>query len=421
MLSGMPGKFPSLLMLPFLCAAIPMAGEAPVLSKGQRIDQVVSHYRKYGYFNGAILVAEHGKVIYAKGIGDANMEAHTPNTPVTRFGIASITKQFTAVLVLQQAAEGQVLLQGKVSDYLPWYRKDTGSRMTIEQLLHHTSGLPPDFDSPEFSATAEAARHYEPQEFAKTFCQPALTSEPGGKWEYSNCGYDLLGLILERVTGTSFNELLHRRLLDPLGLKDSGIDHNDLVQIGGALGYVRHAGPRYSPGPYLDRSHIFSAGAMYSTVEDLYKWNQAFSSDAFFSKDLRDQVFAPGLHDWSYGWFVTKIPAGQPGAGSTMAEMRGDMPDNFFSWILRYPQQDAVIITLRNVYGSTEGLEQNIQAILFDGEPRLPSRSPKDLAAQVWLVPVRSIASHEALAVILFLFITMVIWLLLRKGRLVKN
>ena len=124
-----------------------------------------------------------------------------------------------------------------------------------------------------------------------------------------------------------------------------------------------------------------------------------------------------GLHDWGYGWFVRKIPADQPGAGTTMAEMRGDMPENFFAWILRYPERDAVIITLRNVYGSTEGLEQNIQAILFDGEPRLPSRSPKDVAAQLWLIPAGWVASHIAFFVLLVFLAVAALWLLARRKR----
>ena len=384
--------------------------------KAQRIDRVVSHYQKLGYFNGAILVADHGRVVYSKGVGKASFDYDVPNTPRTKFGIASITKQFTALLILQQVAEDRILLQSKVSDYLPWYRKDTGSRMTIEQLLHHTSGLPPDFDSPEFNATPEAARRYEHQEFAEKFCQPTLTYEPGTKWQYSNCGYNLLGLILERVTGMTFNDLLRERLLGPLGMKDSGLDQNDLGR-NGATGYLRHAGPRYTPGAYIDRIHGFSSGSMYSTAEDLYKWNQALSSGEFISKEMREQMFTPGLNDWGYGWFITRILAGQPGAGNTMAEMRGDMPENFFAWILRYPQRDAVIITLRNVYGSTEGLEENIQAILFDAEPRLPSRSPKDIAAQFWIVPPRWMASHIALSVLLMFVIVAALCLAVRRKR----
>lgn len=413
----MPGKFPSLLALLCLLAHAPIMGQAGPLDKAWRIDQVVSHYQKLGYFNGAILVADHGKVIYSRGVGKAIFEYNCPNTPQTKFVIASITKQFTALLILQQVAEGKIGLQSKVADYLPWYRKDTGSRMTIEQLLHHTSGLPGDFDSPEFNATPQAARRYGHQEFAEKFCQPALTSEPGTKWEYSNCGYNLLGLVLERVTGMSFSDLLHQRILDPLRMKDSGLDQNDLAQLGGAAGYLRHAGPRYTRGAFIDRVHGFSSGSMFSTVGDLYKWNQALSSGEFISKEQREQIFTPGLHDWGYGWFITKIPTGQPAAGNTMAEMRGDMPENFFAWILRYPERDAVIITLRNVYGSTEGLEQNIQAILFDAEPRLPSRSLEDVAAQLWLVPARWAVSHIALFVLLMLVLIALIWFAARRKR----
>jgi CubicO group peptidase (beta-lactamase class C family) len=170
MLSGMAGTCVSLSAILLLAVVSTLSGQDSSGRKVQEIGQLVAHYQNYGYINGAILVADHGNVIYVKGLGEANLETHTPNTPHTRFGIASITKQFTAALVLQQIAEGKIGLHGSVSDYLPWYRKDTGSRITVEQLLHHTSGLPPDFDSPEFSATVEASRHYEPQEFSEKFC-----------------------------------------------------------------------------------------------------------------------------------------------------------------------------------------------------------------------------------------------------------
>jgi len=386
-------------------------------SKAARIGEMVAQYERYGYLNGAVLVAEHGRVIYARGVGYARMESHCPNTPQTRFDIASITKQFTAVLVLQQVEEGRMRLNDKLSAYLSWYRKDTGDRITIEQLLHHTSGLPPDFDTPEFSQSIEASRHYEPQAFAEQFCQQKLVSEPGTKWNYSNCGYILVGLILERATRESFGDLLRTRLLEPLGMKDSGMDRNDLVGSGGASGYLRHAGPRYTPGPPFDSDHGFSAGSMYSTVEDLFRWNQALSANAPFSLDIRDQIFRAGLNNWAYGWFVSKIPAGTPGAGSTLAEMRGDLPGNYFAWILRYPEQDNVIIVLRNVYGSTEHLEENIQAILFDQEPRVPRRSVKDLAASAWLRPTKWIASNRAVSALMLLLAAGSIWLAVRTRK----
>jgi len=136
-------KRPSLLFIIIVLAAGQCsAREDRSASKAGRIDELVARYAKYGYLNGAVLVAEHGQIIYEKGVGDANIKSHVPNTPRTKFGIASLTKQFTAALVLQQVADGKIRLDGKVSDYLPWYRKDTGEHMTIEQLLHHTGGLP---------------------------------------------------------------------------------------------------------------------------------------------------------------------------------------------------------------------------------------------------------------------------------------
>jgi CubicO group peptidase (beta-lactamase class C family) len=136
-------------------ATITARAETTSSEKAARIDELVSRYQHCGYLNGAVLVAEHGNIIYEKGVGEANRELHTPNTPQTKFDIASITKQFTAVLVLQQVAKGNLRLQGTVSEYLPWYRKDSGERMTIEQLLRHTSGLPHDYDNPQFSESAE--------------------------------------------------------------------------------------------------------------------------------------------------------------------------------------------------------------------------------------------------------------------------
>lgn len=393
----------------------------PSATKAGRIDQLVSRYREWGYFNGAILVAEHGKVVYERGVGYANIAMHTPNTPQTKFGIASISKQFTAALVLMQVATGHLRLDATVSEILPWYRKDTGSRITVDELLRHTSGLPPDFGAPEFGDGEPAARRVEPKTFAQSVCQPALVSEPGTRWNYSNCGYILLGLVLEQITAKPFEETLQSQLLRPLQMNDTGMDNNNLARLGGAVGYRRRAGPRYVPGPYIDRRHVFAAGSTYSSVEDLYRWNQALTHSNLFSEELRKKIFTPGLGEWGYGWFVRTIAASQPGEGSMVAEMRGDMPGNFFAWILRYPEQDDVVIILRNGYGSTENLEQNLQAILFEREPHLPRRSPVDMAAQVGWVSGNWIFTHRFLSsLILILFVCWFAWTL-KKRRLSRD
>jgi CubicO group peptidase (beta-lactamase class C family) len=240
-------------------------------------------------------------------------------------------------------------------------------------------------------------------------------SEPGTRWNYSNCGYILLGLVLEQITGKSFDEILQSQLLRLLEMNDTGMDNNNLARLGGAVGYRRRVGPRYVPGPYIDRTHIFAAGSMYSSVEDLYRWNQALTHNNLFS-ELGKKIFTPELGEWGYGWFVRRIAAGEPGEGSVIAEMRGDMSGSFFAWILRYPEQDDVIIVLRNGYGSTENLEQNLQAILFDREPHLPRRSPLDIAAQVGSVSLSWIFTHRFLSsLILILFVFWLAWTIKKR------
>ena len=236
----------ALLGLAILLAGAGGALNADDSAETARINTVATRYADYGYLSGSVLVAKHGRVIYERGFGEADRERHVPNTPQTKFGIASLTKQFTAVLVLQEVAEGQMRLDGKVSDYLSWYRKDTGAKMTVEQLLRHTSGLPGDFDQPDFGDGKEAQKRRAPREFSEEVCQKDLVNEPGTKWEYSNCGYDLLGLILESVSGKKFANLLHERLLEPIGMKDTGLEESGVLQPGEARGYVRRAGPTYT-------------------------------------------------------------------------------------------------------------------------------------------------------------------------------
>ena len=108
----------------------------------RKIDGLLKQYYDYGQFNGSVLVADKGKIIYEKGFGMANMEWAIPNQPDTKFRIGSVTKQFTATLILQLVEEGKIKLNGKITDYLPDYRKDTGEKVTIHQLLNHTSGIP---------------------------------------------------------------------------------------------------------------------------------------------------------------------------------------------------------------------------------------------------------------------------------------
>ena len=162
------------------------------------IASYVESVRKSGDFHGSILVADKGGIIFQRSVGYANYEWDVPNARDTVFRIGSITKQFTAVLVLQEVGRGSIKLSDTISKYLPYYRKDTGGQVTISQLLNHASGIPDLV--PDFSAKYERYA-YGWQEFVEKFCSGDLKFPPGTKFSYSNSGYYILGAILEAVTG----------------------------------------------------------------------------------------------------------------------------------------------------------------------------------------------------------------------------
>jgi hypothetical protein len=196
---------------------------------------------------------------------------------------------------------------------------------------------------------------------------------------------------------------------------DSGLDQNGLQLSNRALGYERKFGPTYVSGPHLDLTHVYSAGAMYSTTQDLFRWSEAMSSDVLFSKHIRDQIFAPGIGNWGYGWFITKVPQNVPGSGATLEEIRGDLPGNFFCSISRFPERNAVIIVLRNGYGSTERLEANLQTVLFDENPRVPWRKPADLFFSAIRASRESIHHHGVLILLFIVGLAFLITIVTRR------
>ncbi|MEK6288086.1 MAG: serine hydrolase domain-containing protein [Acidobacteriota bacterium] len=236
------------------------AAHASVLAqdKAATIDELMKVYNSYRQFNGAVLVAENGKVIFKKGYGMANMEWNIPVETDTKFRLGSITKQFTSMLVLQLVQEGKIKVEGKLTDYLPDYRKDTGDRITIHQLLNHTSGIPSYTSLPNFFQ--EIARNpYSVSDFVKKFASGDLEFEPGTKMVYNNSGYFLLGAIVERVTGKPYEQVLKERILDPVGMKNTGYDHHATILAKRASGYEKRPGG-YINAPYLDMSLPYAAG-----------------------------------------------------------------------------------------------------------------------------------------------------------------
>lgn len=354
-----------------------LAAHANVLAqdKAAKIDELMKVYNSYQQFNGAVLVAENGKVIFKKGYGMANMEWSIPIETDTRFRLGSITKQFTSMLVMQLVQEGKIKLDGKLTDYLPDYRKDTGDRITIHQLLNHTSGIPSYTGLPNFFQDV-SRNPYSVSDFVKKFTSGDLEFEPGTKWNYNNSGYFLLGAIVEHVTGKPYEQVLRERIFDQVGMKNTGYDHHETILAKRAAGYERRPGG-YVNAPYLDMSLPYAAGSLYSTVEDLYLWDQALYTEKLLSPQLKEVMFKPGLSNYAYGWIVRKAPLGAQGEPVAIIEHGGGI-NGFNTIIMRMPESKNLIVLLNNTGGTKLGeMSQKISAILFGKPYKLP---PRDIA-----------------------------------------
>jgi len=351
----------------------------PVLAKGEveKIDKLLQAYHNYGQFNGTALVAKDGKVIYEKGFGMANFEWQIPNTPQTRFRIGSVTKQFAAALILQLVEDGKVDLQASIRTYIPEYPAKTGDIITVHHLMTHTSGIPNYTSLPSFGD--HIRNPFTPDEFVKTFSDLELDFEPGSSWSYSNSGYFLMGVIVEKVTGNSWEEELENRILKPLGMTNSGYQNNsDLIQQM-ASGYSSTVAS-VRPAAYLDTSLPYAAGMMYSTVHDLLKWDQALYGNGPFKKPQTKSLMftkhaeVPGerANHYGYGFFLhdlevddKKIPVIEHAGGI----------NGFTARFWRMPSAKTTVVILDNTAsGATGQAVRDVATILNGGEVEMPKQ-----------------------------------------------
>jgi len=344
----------------------------------QKIDGLMKQYHEYGQFNGSILVAEKGRIIYEKGFGLANMEWGIPNQPDTKFRIASVTKQFTAAVVLQLVQEGKIKLDGKITDYLTDYRKDTGEKVTIHNLLNQTSGIPDYTNRPNF--TAEISRNsYRIADFIKRFASDDLEFEPGSKYRYSNSGYSILGLIIETVTGKSYGTVVSERIFKPLGMTNSGYDHHATVLQKRASGYQKTP-DGFVNTTYVDMSIPYAAGSLYSTVEDLFKWDQSLYDDKILSADSKKLMFTPGLGNYGYGIRISGMPIGRT-AEKIKIIGHGGAINGFSSLIARAVEKQQTVIILDNI--NLGRLHSQIAHSIFSILSGQPVEPPKNSIAEM--------------------------------------
>lgn len=335
-----------------------------------KIDKVLNAYHDAGLLNGVVLVADHGKVIYKKGFGYANFEWQVPNMPDTKFRIGSVTKPFTAILTLQQVEAGRLRLDAPIAEYLPDYRKDTATKVTVRHLLTHTSGIPT-YKAEQILAAKSPVPY--PQ-LVKEWCSGELRWKPGTRWDYNNCGYLLLGVILEKVTGKPYSQLLRENILLPAGMNDSGIDSSQLILPKRAYGYENGYVKGFQAAEYTEISTALGAGDIYSTAEDLYRFDRALYSDKLLKHETRELMFTPQNERTGLGWFVRKAPQDHPAAGDTLQWHEGHM-FGFFTMYTRIPEREALVVTIDNTdMDSFDEIRREIFRILYKGAYELPKK-----------------------------------------------
>ena len=352
-----------LAVLSLLLSHAPVAATA---GNADRIDALLARYRELALFNGSALVADQGQVVLKKGYGLANMEWDIPNTPDTKFRLGSLTKQFTATLIMQLVERGQIDLAAPVTRYLPDYPANPGNRVTIHHLLTHTSGIVGYTEIPAWSSTVR--NPYSPTDFLAQFSKLDLLFEPGTRFSYSNSGYFLLGVVLEKVTGQPYETLLRERIFAPAGMNDSGYDATQPLLHKRAAGYDKRFDESYVNTAYLDMTQPFSAGSLYSTVEDLYRWDQMLLTDKILSAKSRERMFTPGLSNYGYGWTITSTN------GVRTISHSGGI-NGFSTFLTRNPDSKRVIILLNNTGGAPlEAMADSIRLILDGKDPVMPKR-----------------------------------------------
>jgi len=355
--------------------------------KVAQIDELMKLYQEYEGFNGTVLVAESGKVIFKKGYGLANVEWNIPHTPDTKFRLGSITKQFTSMLIMQLVNEGKISLEGKLSDYLPYYRKDTGEKVTVHNLLIHNSGIPSYTDKPNFFQDI-SRDPYGVEEFVKKYCSDDFEFEPGEKFSYNNSGYFLLGAIIEEIAGKTYEEALKERIFDPLGMTSTGYDHHDTIMPHRATGYNLTL-DGFENAPYLDMSLPYAAGSLYSTVEDLYIWDRALYTEKLLPNKWKEVMFQPHIKafggHYAYGWSITerKITGSED---KKRHISHGGGINGFNTLIDRQVTDQHLVVLLNSAPGASLGnMSKGILDIIYGQTPKKPIQSIADVLYQTVL------------------------------------
>jgi len=314
-------------------------------------------------FSGAVLVASKGKVIYQKAFGYADREWKQVNAIDTKFEICSLTKQFTATAILQLAEQHRLNLEDKLSLYFPRYPK--GDSVTLHMLLNHTSGIADYSSLPRFEGLRRVPLTKD-SVISLFKDQPYLFS-PGTRWSYSNSNYFLLGCIIEKVTGQSYDAFLLNNVILRAGLGNTAVNHSDSVLANRSRGYTRSESGGWKNAEDFAMESVYSAGSVISTVTDLFHWQQALWDGRIVSRKMLAKMTTPYLNNYGYGLMIDTFHR-------HLRISHGGAIPGFTSFLGYFPADDLHIVVLSNDFGNSGPIGDALADIVFGLPVETPHR-----------------------------------------------
>ncbi|HEX8163368.1 MAG TPA: serine hydrolase domain-containing protein [Pyrinomonadaceae bacterium] len=354
-----------LLLLPLLH---PMTDDKPAGPKSSQVDAVFREFAQPGVPGASVMVIRDGKVLFKKAYGLANLEDKTPCATDTNYRLASLTKQFTAAAVMLLAERGKLSYDSTLTDFFPDF-PDYGRQITVRHLLNHTSGLT-DYEDLIPKETTAPLKDRQVLELLKR--ERGTYFPPGSRFQYSNSGYALLALIVEAVSRTTFAAFLEKNIFQPLGMRDTVAYEDGVSSVRRrAYGYWKRTD---GPGGFVRRdqsltSSVLGDGGIYSSVEDLYRWDQALYTDRLVSRASLAEAFTPGVRingegeGYGFGWFVATY------RGLNTLWHYGSTT-GFRTAIERFPGRRFTVIVLvnRNEADAHALARKLVDLYLFDGQ-----------------------------------------------------
>ncbi len=351
------------------------AAAAQSLDIAAEIDRYLTARTQLGRFNGAVLVAKDGRVIFRKGYGFADIEKRVPYTPEARHEVASITKMFTSMAALQLRDKGKLKLEDPICNYLTDC-PEAWRPVTIQHLMRHTSGIPDYEEKLELFSPKHVEFMIRPDATDLIYANAKklpLDFKPGEKFHYSNTAYIVLAHVIQKVSGRPFNKFVEKNILKPAGMKDSGMFAASKPPENFAAGYSSESlgWEKILPGVSLTGGHLKKVpqislqapagdAALYSTVDDLYKWSLIMDGGGkLVSAKTAQEIFTPGLEGYGYGWFIDKS------FERTRLSHTGGLP-GYASDLTKFPEEKLTIVIFSNIDNvRTSRVKRDITAMVL--------------------------------------------------------